>query len=200
MLSALLDPDGTGRNVFHAAASARDGEGLCLLITCLQSSRLDAGIVVPLLAAALARTQNGKTLLWEFAADPSAADVLGPMVAALARSRWSAAQKEALWRTLVETAQRPPRKATAAMLELLSASAGDLLPLSIRRSLEASPTRSPAIHRQVIVVEQPLVARSEADAPDIDGRILLTSAAPVGEFIDVEITGTQVYDLLGDPV
>jgi hypothetical protein len=162
MLSALLDPDGTGRTVFHTAASARDGEGLCLLITCLQASRLDAGIVVPLLAAALARTQNGKTLLWEFAADPSAADVLGPMVAALARSRWSAAQKEALWRTLVETAQRPPRKATAAMLELLSASAGDLLPLSIRRSLEASPTRSPAIHRQVIVVEQPLVVPTHA--------------------------------------
>jgi ribosomal protein S12 methylthiotransferase len=50
------------------------------------------------------------------------------------------------------------------------------------------------------LVDQPLVARAAADAPDIDGRILLTKPAPVGEFIDVEITGTQVYDLLGRPL
>jgi ribosomal protein S12 methylthiotransferase len=49
------------------------------------------------------------------------------------------------------------------------------------------------------LVDQPLVARAAADAPDIDGRILLTEPAPVGEFIDVEITGTQVYDLVGRP-
>jgi ribosomal protein S12 methylthiotransferase len=49
------------------------------------------------------------------------------------------------------------------------------------------------------LVDQPLVARSIADAPDIDGRILLSAPAPVGEFIEVEITGTQVYDLLGRP-
>jgi len=50
------------------------------------------------------------------------------------------------------------------------------------------------------LVDQPLVARATADAPDIDGRILLSRPAPVGEFIDVEITGTQVYDLVGTPV
>ena len=49
------------------------------------------------------------------------------------------------------------------------------------------------------LVDQPLIARGEADAPDIDGRILLSRPAPVGEFIDVRITGTQVYDLVGDP-
>jgi ribosomal protein S12 methylthiotransferase len=50
------------------------------------------------------------------------------------------------------------------------------------------------------VVDQPLVARATADAPDIDGRILLSKPAPVGEFIEVEITGTQVYDLVGNPI
>jgi ribosomal protein S12 methylthiotransferase len=50
------------------------------------------------------------------------------------------------------------------------------------------------------LVDQPLVARAAVDAPDIDGRILLSRPAPVGEFIDVRITGTQVYDLLGEPV
>ncbi|HYR57577.1 MAG TPA: 30S ribosomal protein S12 methylthiotransferase RimO, partial [Chthoniobacteraceae bacterium] len=48
------------------------------------------------------------------------------------------------------------------------------------------------------LTDQPLVARGAADAPDIDGRILLSQPAPVGEFIDVRITGTRVYDLLGE--
>ena len=50
------------------------------------------------------------------------------------------------------------------------------------------------------LVDQPTVARSHGDAPDIDGRILLSNPAPVGEFINVKITGTQVYDLIGEPV
>ncbi len=50
------------------------------------------------------------------------------------------------------------------------------------------------------LVDQPLVARGEADAPDIDGRILLKKPAPVGEFVNVRITGTQVYDLVGEVV
>jgi ribosomal protein S12 methylthiotransferase len=50
------------------------------------------------------------------------------------------------------------------------------------------------------LVDAPTVARAAADAPDIDGRIHLTKPAPVGEFIEVRITGTQVYDLVGEPV
>ncbi len=50
------------------------------------------------------------------------------------------------------------------------------------------------------VVDQPLVARGETDAPDIDGRILLKKAAPVGQFVNVLITGTQVYDLVGEVI
>jgi ribosomal protein S12 methylthiotransferase len=51
-----------------------------------------------------------------------------------------------------------------------------------------------------VLVEQPLVARGHGDAPDIDGRILLREPAPVGEFIDVRITGSEVYDLRGERV
>jgi len=47
------------------------------------------------------------------------------------------------------------------------------------------------------LVDAPLVARAEADAPDIDGRILLDAPATVGEFVSVAIYGTQIYDLLG---
>jgi len=50
------------------------------------------------------------------------------------------------------------------------------------------------------LVDDARTARSQTDAPDIDGRILLTRSAPVGEFIDVKITGAQVYDLIGRPL
>ncbi len=49
------------------------------------------------------------------------------------------------------------------------------------------------------LVDNPKTARGHIDAPDIDGRILLTKTAPVGEFIDVQITGAQIYDLIGCP-
>ena len=47
------------------------------------------------------------------------------------------------------------------------------------------------------VVDDSGTARGHADAPDIDGRILLSKPAPVGEFVNVKITGAQVYDLIG---
>jgi ribosomal protein S12 methylthiotransferase len=47
-----------------------------------------------------------------------------------------------------------------------------------------------------LLVDQPHVARSEADAPDIDGRVVLSKPAPVGEFIQRTITGSRGYDLL----
>ncbi len=51
-----------------------------------------------------------------------------------------------------------------------------------------------------VLVDAPQVARSTADAPDVDGRVLLTSAAPVGEWIDVRVIGTQVYDLVAERI
>ena len=51
-----------------------------------------------------------------------------------------------------------------------------------------------------VLVEQPRIARTEHDAPDVDCRVILTKNAPVGSFIDVRVTGAQVYDLVGEPV
>ena len=51
-----------------------------------------------------------------------------------------------------------------------------------------------------VLVEKPLAARSEADAPDVDAQVILSEPAPVGEFLEVQITGTQIYDLLGEAV
>jgi ribosomal protein S12 methylthiotransferase len=47
-----------------------------------------------------------------------------------------------------------------------------------------------------LLVDQPHIARSEGDAPDVDARIVLSKAAPVGEFVWREITGSRGYDLL----
>jgi MiaB-like tRNA modifying enzyme YliG, TIGR01125 len=49
-----------------------------------------------------------------------------------------------------------------------------------------------------VLVEQPLVGRTEGDAPEVDTRVLLESPGPVGEFARVRITGAQVYDLRGE--
>jgi ribosomal protein S12 methylthiotransferase len=54
------------------------------------------------------------------------------------------------------------------------------------------------LSRQVLV-EQPLIGRTEGDAPEVDTKVLLDRALPVGEFATVKITGTQVYDLRGTP-
>ena len=47
-----------------------------------------------------------------------------------------------------------------------------------------------------------MLARSKADAPEIDGVVILDGADNIepGDFIDVEITGATEHDLIGRPV
>lgn len=47
-----------------------------------------------------------------------------------------------------------------------------------------------------LLVDEPLMARTEGDAPEVDARVVLAAPAPVGEFIRRRITGTRGYDLL----
>jgi ribosomal protein S12 methylthiotransferase len=51
-----------------------------------------------------------------------------------------------------------------------------------------------------VLVDQPRIARSEYDAPEVDCRVILKRSAPIGEFVDVRIAGSQVYDVLADPI
>jgi len=51
-------------------------------------------------------------------------------------------------------------------------------------------------HELKLLVDQPHIARSESDAPDVDARVVLSKAAPVGEFIWRRISGSRGYDLL----
>jgi len=44
-----------------------------------------------------------------------------------------------------------------------------------------------------------LVARGEADAPDIDGRVYVRGKLPLGQFARVKIIGHTDYDLMAEP-
>src|ERR1700751_4121183 len=48
-----------------------------------------------------------------------------------------------------------------------------------------------------VLVEQPLIGRTEGDAPEVDPRGLLYKPSPVGQFATVKVTRTQGYDLRG---
>ncbi|KAF0170936.1 MAG: ribosomal protein S12 methylthiotransferase [Limisphaerales bacterium] len=45
-----------------------------------------------------------------------------------------------------------------------------------------------------------LVARGEADAPDIDGRVYVRGKLPIGRFAKVKVIGHTDYDLIAEPV
>jgi len=47
-----------------------------------------------------------------------------------------------------------------------------------------------------LLVDQPLIARTEADAPDVDTRVILSKPDPVGQFVTKRITAARGYDLL----
>ena len=44
------------------------------------------------------------------------------------------------------------------------------------------------------------MARGEADAPDIDGRVYVKGNLPLGHFARVQIVGATDYDLVAKPV
>lgn len=51
-----------------------------------------------------------------------------------------------------------------------------------------------------ILVDQFRIGRTEHDAPEVDCRVILKRGAPVGEFVNVRVTGSQVYDLLAETI
>lgn len=50
-----------------------------------------------------------------------------------------------------------------------------------------------------VLADAPKIARSEADAPGIDGTVLLEAPLPVGEFAEVDVVGASDYDLVARP-
>ena len=68
--------------------------------------------------------------------------------------------------------------------------------MSIQQQIAQDLAREKVGSEIKLLVDQPYVARSEADAPEVDARIILSKTAPVGEFIWRKIIGSRGYDLL----
>jgi ribosomal protein S12 methylthiotransferase len=69
--------------------------------------------------------------------------------------------------------------------------------MSIQREIAHETAHEKTGRELKLLVDQPHVARSEADAPDVDARVILSKEAPVGEFVRRTIVGCRGYDLLG---
>ncbi|HEY2123998.1 MAG TPA: 30S ribosomal protein S12 methylthiotransferase RimO [Chthoniobacterales bacterium] len=68
--------------------------------------------------------------------------------------------------------------------------------MKLQRSIAHEMALTKIGQKAKLLVDQPLVARTEADAPEVDARVLLSKPAPVGEFIHRTVTGARGYDLL----
>jgi ribosomal protein S12 methylthiotransferase len=71
--------------------------------------------------------------------------------------------------------------------------------MALQQRIAAEVSKSSVGRTLKVLVEEPGVARGEADAPDIDGRVYVPRDLPVGEFVNVKITGYHDYDLLALP-
>ena len=71
--------------------------------------------------------------------------------------------------------------------------------MALQKEIAAEVSKSYVGKTLRVLVEEPGVARGEADAPDIDGRVYIDKKIPVGEFVEVNITGYHDYDLLALP-
>src|SRR5438874_640893 len=68
--------------------------------------------------------------------------------------------------------------------------------MSIQQEIAHETAREKIGRELKLLVDQPHVARSEADAPDVDARVILSKEAAVGEFVWRPIVESRGYDLL----
>jgi ribosomal protein S12 methylthiotransferase len=71
--------------------------------------------------------------------------------------------------------------------------------MALQKEIAAEVSKHTVGRTLKVLVEEPGVARGEADAPDIDGRVYVPRDLPVSEFVEVKITGSHDYDLLALP-
>ena len=72
--------------------------------------------------------------------------------------------------------------------------------MALQKAIASDVSKSYVGRTLKVLVEEPGVARGEGDAPDIDGRVYVPRELPVGEFVEVKISGFQDYDLLALPI
>ena len=70
--------------------------------------------------------------------------------------------------------------------------------MALQRRIALEQTAA-AIGRKIrVLVEAPGLARSEADAPDVDARVFVPESLPVGEFAEVTVVAANEYDLVAE--
>ncbi len=74
----------------------------------------------------------------------------------------------------------------------------EAMALQQKIALEAAASVTGATVR--VLVEQPNMGRTEHDAPDVDCRVILTEPCQPGIFINAKVLGSQVYDLVAEPI
>jgi len=72
--------------------------------------------------------------------------------------------------------------------------------MALQREIAAAVSAQSVGRTIRVLVDEAGVARGEADAPDIDGRVYVPRELPVGRFADVAINGHHDYDLIALPV
>jgi ribosomal protein S12 methylthiotransferase len=70
--------------------------------------------------------------------------------------------------------------------------------MSVQQQIAYELAREKVGSELKLLVDQPHIARTEGDAPDVDARVVLSKAAPVGDLVWRKITGTRGYDLLAE--
>jgi ribosomal protein S12 methylthiotransferase len=70
--------------------------------------------------------------------------------------------------------------------------------MKLQRRIALEQTEAAIGRRIRVLVEAPGVARSEADAPDVDARVFVPERLPVGEFAEVTVVGAKEYDLVAE--
>jgi ribosomal protein S12 methylthiotransferase len=68
--------------------------------------------------------------------------------------------------------------------------------MALQRRIALEQTTAAMGKKLRVLVEAPGVARSEADAPEVDARVFVPKHLPVGEFADVTVTAANEYDLI----
>lgn len=72
--------------------------------------------------------------------------------------------------------------------------------MKLQQKIAIETAQSMAGRRLRVLVERPGIGRTEFDAPEVDCRVILTGDVTAGTFVEAEVTGAQVYDLVARPV
>ncbi|MDH5300386.1 MAG: 30S ribosomal protein S12 methylthiotransferase RimO [Gammaproteobacteria bacterium] len=78
--------------------------------------------------------------------------------------------------------------------------------MEVQAAISADKLAAKVGQRMTVIVDdmegEYIIGRTRADAPEVDGEVIITSDRPAkpGEFIEVEITGSDLHDLYADRI